>query len=423
MKTEHHEIMLLIAQSLHSRLQALEQGSQVAASLGIGFDDVTKFLDDAEDALTKIYNIEQTVQLYLRQADEIFQMCRQPNPNWADIFMAILALLEGEDAIKARRDEQMIVAIKANLLTLETIEELHGQEMRSKLGASFLGNPFQVINDAKQTVKAVINFKNTIQSISVKFQLIREEIHRVDQWDVWAMIRLTVRIIEIIEEEDSVKKQRDRQLLALISTVTETFAVVTGKLQDFEPKKTPYKLKKFQNQGAIDFYKDYWNTGTDPRHPIPPPPPRPPARPSNDGAGDWWGAQNTVRNGDGAGDWWGAQNAGQNHDGAASYYMQGNLGNPISDALSIIKQVMQTIEAIKNIEQSISTMTNRYSAVVDHLQKLDLRGDPRSIVPFLIDLIRTLKGEEKLKIERDIHLVENMKQITLQLHAAGYHIV
>ena len=70
MKTEHHEIMLLIAQSLHSRLQALESlhmpdSHGPRAALGIGFDDVSNFLDNAEDALLKIHNIEKTVETYL----------------------------------------------------------------------------------------------------------------------------------------------------------------------------------------------------------------------------------------------------------------------------------------------------------------------------------------------------------------------
>jgi hypothetical protein len=84
---------------------------------------------------------------------------------------------------------------------------------------------------------------------------------------------------------------------------------------------------------------------------------------------------------------------------------------------------MAAIEAVKDFEKTIDKVTTRYRAVAEHLGKLDIHGDPRKAIPYLIDLIRTLKGVEKMKIERDLDLVKSMKQITLQLHAAGYHIV
>jgi hypothetical protein len=417
MKTEHHGIMLLIAQSLHSRLQALESlhmpdSHGPRAALGIGFDDVSNFLDNAEDALLKIHNIEKTVETYLDHFERIRLLCTAPNPNFYEIFMSILELIEGEDAMKARRDEQLIVAIKANLLTLETIEELHGNEIVS-LGSNFIGfNPFDVIDDTKKAVKAIIDIKKTVKDISAKFELIKQEISDFQQsgqmWDVFTVLGLVINIIKIIEEEDTAKVQRDKELLNLITRITTSFEMVTIKLHDFKPAqnlyKNPYRRTRkesdFQNQGAVD----YWNASPVTRR----------AAPRNAGSAADYYTSDAPRSGGGAADYYTFQRP-------PSYTPF--LNSPISQVLSAVRQVGEAIQALRDIEETITNMIQRYHSVARKLGQIDFHGNPREIIPYLIELIGLIKGDEKIKIERDIRLVDNMKKITIKLKEVGYHIV
>lgn len=434
MNPEHHAVALFIAESLHSRLRALEDLHEKPVTLGIGFDDVSNFLDDAEDALTKIQNIEQTLQMYIVETQKIYNMCMQDNPNWLQIFLAILTLLEGEDAIKARRDDQLIIAITANLMTLETIEDLHKQEIETR----GLGSPFEIIDEAKTIVRSVIDIKNTINAISMKFNLIREEIGQVRQWDAVTIIRLTINIIQIIEEEDIVKKHRDAALLDLIARITGTFEHVTDILKDFKPvvqrSRQPRKELKWQNQSAVDYY-DYYNlngrrTGTgritDPRANAVTYPRNSNTYPSayssatdrNDSAVSFYsGAEDSASN------WYGTRAVSTDSTTSWSQSQQVHLGNPISDALALIRQVMEAIEHIRNYERTIEKMTTRYDRIVNHIQKFNYSGNPRDIIPSLIEFIRVLKDEEKTKIRRDINLANMMKKITHGLQTAGYNIV
>ena len=401
----HHELALQIAESLHRRMMVLEAGLGRGCEkfpLGIGFDDVDHFLQDAENALDKIYNIERTIENYMYQMDRIMTMCRQPNPDWLAIFLAFLDLLEGEDRIKAKRDEQLIVAIKANLMTLETIKSLHGQELASH----FIGNPFEVIDDVKHAVRSVIDFRNSLETVKAKFDKIRGMISGVKVWDVSVIIRLTIEIIEVIEQEDFLKMQRDKDLLQAIEDMTKTFEDVTIKIKDLHtsnprpPHKHPLRRHKEIRGGAVDYWKpsdedesattyywrprehknnSYWNTGI-----------RPPITFTNN---CFPSEQSTSV----------------------------TLDSPFGQALAIIRQVMQVIEAVRDIEQTIDSMVNRYEAIKTQL--LSFPTNPSEVIPYLINLIKTLRGEEKLKIDRDIKLADMMKQITGALHDAGYEIV
>jgi hypothetical protein len=398
--------------------------------LGIGFDDVSNFLDNAEDALLKIHNIEKTVETYLDHFERIRRLCTAPNPNFYEIFMSILELIEGEDAMKARRDEQLIVAIKANLLTLETIEELHGNEIVS-LGSNFIGfNPFDVIDDTKKAVKAIIDIKKTVKDISAKFELIKQEISNFQQsgqmWDVFTVLGLVINIIKIIEEEDTAKVQRDKELLNLITRITTSFEIVTIKLHDFQPAqnlyRNPYRRTRkesdFQNQGAVD----YWNASpvtrrAAPRNAgsaadyytsddVPPPPPRRPT----DGGGS-------------AADYYTFERQPPSYTTFNRPSQYTPLSSPISEVLSAVRQVGEAIQALRDIENTITNMIQRYHSVARKLGEIDFHGNPREIIPYLIELIGLIKGDEKIKIQRDIRLVDNMKMITIKLKDVGYHIV
>jgi hypothetical protein len=80
-------------------------------------------------------------------------------------------------------------------------------------------------------------------------------IQTVKVWDTGVIIRLTIAIIEIIEDEDFVKKERDRRLLQAIESITNTFQSVTEKIKDLGTVSpaTPYKYRD-KNPGQANYF-------------------------------------------------------------------------------------------------------------------------------------------------------------------------
>ena len=356
MSAEHHEIALFIAQSLHSRLSALESLHESRVSrvpqvpLGIGFDDIDRLLADAQRGLESVQNIEHTIQLYAELFNEIIRLCQQPNPDWGRILSAVLALLEGEDGIKARRDQQLINAIQNNLQTLEIIEQLHAHEIG--LHSQFIGvNPFAVLDDARNVVRKVIEFKKTIEECTLKFKLIKDRIVGITTWDVLTIIQVIIDIIDIFNEEDIVKKERDRQLLLLVEDITKGFAISHGLIG---------QMRRVEESGI------------------------------------------------------------KLQPGEMLYC---NLDDPFTDALSVIKQVLQIVEAIRNYEATIYNTVSKYNAIMAQLRNFPSSGNPSDIIPYAINLIKTIRGEEQVKVKRDLDLAGGMQIITKHLKAAGYQIV
>ena len=200
--------------------------------------------------------------------------------------------------------------------------------------------------------------------------------------------------------------QRDKDLLQAIEDMTKTFKDVTNKIQDLHTAKprTPHKhqlrRQKEIRGGAVDYWKPsdedesattyYW-------------------RPSKHENNSYWntGVRPPITF---------TKNCFPSEQSTSV-----TLDSPFGQALAIIRQVMQVIEAVRDIEQTIDSMVNRYEAIKKQL--LSFPNNPSEVIPYLINLIKTLRGEEKLKIDRDINLADMMKQITGALHDAGYEIV
>ena len=199
-------------ESLHQRVCILEAGK------ALPFKTALENTEKALKICDKIVNYEATIKNLVDDLNKIDGMCRQPNPDWLAIISEVLRVLSMEDAPKAQRDEDLIVLVENNLQSLDTIDTVAGLvEMDNGLGVMV---SLQTVNDIRNTLDMVRNYEKTIKGIGMKYTLILSKIKGV-KWDIPTIVSTTLEIIQIIQEEDIAKKQREEHLLACVKKSTE----------------------------------------------------------------------------------------------------------------------------------------------------------------------------------------------------------
>jgi hypothetical protein len=209
---EDLQLLHATLESLHLRLCRLEAGKPLPFKAAL--ENTQKALEICD----KIVNYETTIKNLVDDLDKIDSMCRQPNPDWLAIISEVLRVLSMEDNPKAQRDEDLIELVEKNLQSLDTIDIVAGLvEHDKKLGMMV---SLQSINDVRKTLDMVRNYEKTIKGIGMKYTLIMGKIKGL-KWDIPTIISITLEIIQIIQEEDIAKKQREDHLLACVKKSTE----------------------------------------------------------------------------------------------------------------------------------------------------------------------------------------------------------
>ena len=266
----HHKQALQIteiAESLHRRISALEArtGGQLGQHLqhlsARGGGVFQPVLDNSEFVLTtiqKIQNYEQTIQDWGAQFEVIQRKCANPNKtaeDYYEIVSLILDALAGEDIAKADRDEEMLHIINKNLQTLQTMQCLAKNETQTRIipppyirlssQTDFISDQFilDTVTDVGKTVKSIVQYKKTIQGISLKFNLIKQKIATLDWNNAATILTTAIDIISIINEEEIVKKDREDRLLHAMKQISLTFQDVITKVAAMHTMRSEYSLQ------------------------------------------------------------------------------------------------------------------------------------------------------------------------------------
>lgn len=391
-----HREIYLVTESLHRRAIKLE------CSLGeSGAFSVKPILDQTESILNmldKIQNYEKTIQSYISRFEKIMNMCKQKNPDWLAIMSEIIDVLSGEDVDKNQRDGEIISIMEKNLETLDIMQQLAKEEIariRSpnwdplSANASVNGDVYhnsqftigvsyiEAVQDVKNVLRMAIQYKKTIESITVKFQIIKKEIQYV-RWDAPAIVNTALRIIQVIQEEDIVKKQREDSLLKAMKQITTTFQEVTLSIVNLKQETRKARAAR-QTVG--------------------------------------WGAETSL-----------SAELCLSRDISLDDEMR--LGEPFSFVLNTLGQVLGGVNAIINHQKTIADIYKRYQAFLDELRYLATISDIRDVIPCLLRLIKILKEEDNEKMQRDLELISSMKMqnnavrdLTNDLGNMGYEIV
>jgi hypothetical protein len=209
---EDLQLLHATLESLHLRLCRLE------AKTPLPFNTALENTKKALELCDKVVNYEDTIRKLVDDLNKIDAMCRQPNPDWLAIISEVLRVLSMEDNPKQQRDEDLILLVEKNLESLAVIDTVAGLvEQDRKLGTLV---SLQSINDVRKTLDMVRNYEKTIKGIGMKYTLIIGKIKGL-KWDIPTIISITLEIIQIIQEEDIAKKQREEHLLACVKKSTE----------------------------------------------------------------------------------------------------------------------------------------------------------------------------------------------------------
>ena len=209
---EDLQLLHATLESLHLRLCRLE------AKTPLPFNAALENTKKALELVDKVVNYEDTIKKLVDDLNKIDGMCRQPNPDWLAIISEVLRVLSMEDNPKQQRDEDLILLVEKNLESLAVIDTVAGLvEQDRKLGVMV---SLQSINDVRKTLDMVRDYEKTIKGIGMKYTLIIGKIKGL-KWDIPTIISITLEIIQIIQEEDIAKKQREEHLLACVKKSTE----------------------------------------------------------------------------------------------------------------------------------------------------------------------------------------------------------
>ena len=251
-----------IMHSLHRRTSALE------CKLGNhGVFSVRPIIDQTEMVLTaldKIQNYEKTISTYVARFNQIKAMCQQPSPDWLVIISSILDILAGEDVEKAKRDEELIYVINRNLDALDVMQELSEVETKRiksdswdplSAQATFIGVSLtDAANDVRHVLQMAVNYKKTIEGVSIKFGLLKGKIKDINFWDIPTLLRTSIEIINILQEEDIAKKQREDNLLQAMKTISLSFESVGDAIVKL--KNETRRAKGLSNEVHIEAHLD-----------------------------------------------------------------------------------------------------------------------------------------------------------------------
>jgi len=222
--SSHEDLGALCGQleAIHERLCRLEENRAMPLK------NVLTTTEDLLRICTKVQNYETTIKEFVDQLNEIDGMCRQPNPDWLAIVSKVLSVLSLEGGPKEERTEQLLKMVEDNMQVLDAVKRTADlvEEDRRSLGMVV---SLHSIDDVRKAVDMVRNYQHTVHSVEMKYQLIMQKI-RTLRWDIPTLVSVTLEIIQIVEEEDIVKKQRDEMLFPCFKQSVEALMEATARI-------------------------------------------------------------------------------------------------------------------------------------------------------------------------------------------------
>ena len=210
-------------ESMHYRLCSLE-GHKGAFSIKPMVENTQAILK----TLQKVQNYEKTIADFVAKMKNIQAMCQAPSPDWMAIMCEVLDVLSGEEAPKEERDNAIIQTIENNLTIVDTLQKVAQIEEEDRRQGR-IGVVFHAVSQVQEILTLVKNYKSAIKSVVIKFDLVRSELKKA-RMDAPTILSTCIKIIQIIQEEDIIKKQREDDILKCIKMSTEALRDTTASI-------------------------------------------------------------------------------------------------------------------------------------------------------------------------------------------------
>lgn len=344
---------ILALEISHGQGRGNEPGEELGQELGASMGGGGPILDQVESVLNfvnDIQNIEVNFKVYATKLGDIYEMCTVANPNWPEVFMAILDLIAEEELVKKDKNEKTVRVLQANLEVLELMDtvarktsaERYPWRLQSHVDSEYLGviaviqTVSGAISDVKSLLRTIRDYAQTVESITSKFTKIKTELQGL-RWDgdIYqigsSIFHVVIEIVSILRDEDTQKNDRENEIITAAAETT-------------------IALK--QTVLSIDRLKLVDNLSGD------------------------LGIQ---------------------------------LGGLFESVTGIFDTVIKGINMIANYQKTIQQISEKYSLILSQLEKFPQMKDIREVVPCLLETIQIIKAEDTDKIKRDMQLVQSMQ--------------